>query len=383
MRIALDGIPLSEPRTGVGHYTFELALALARKTGLDEIQLVSPRPFAHSPETPEPGDIPSNFSSKFVATNIMRRRWFALGLPRYLSQHRIDLFHGTNYEIPFRRVRPSVLTIHDLSLLLFPDTHVSRRVWRSRLRLPLMVRAATMIITPTEVIRHEVCKHLGVSGENVVAIPEAPRAVFRPADPLETRDVLGRLGITGEFFLAVGTLEPRKNLKALAAGFSELLRSTTHRPQLVIVGKEGWLHEEFELKIRGEGVARLVNLTGYLPDSDLRALYSSCTAFVFPSIYEGFGLPPLEALACGATVIANRIPSQVEVLGNAAVLVDMSDVRQLRDALAHLLDSENRSANRGAIGLSHASRFTWERTADLTRAVYQKATERFYGPGKL
>jgi glycosyltransferase involved in cell wall biosynthesis len=240
-----------------------------------------------------------------------------------------------------------------------------------------------MIITPTEAIRREVCKHLGVSADRVVAIPEAPRAVFRPADPSETRDVLGRLGITGDFFLAVGTLEPRKNLKALAAGFNELLRTTTHRPQLVIVGREGWLHEQFEMKIRGEGAAGLVKLTGYLTDSDLRALYSSCRAFVFPSVYEGFGLPPLEALACGATVIANRIPSQVEVLGNAAVLVDMSDVRLLRDALAQVLERENRSASRIAMGLSHAKRFTWERTADLTREVYQQATERFYGSGKL
>jgi alpha-1,3-rhamnosyl/mannosyltransferase len=243
-----------------------------------------------------------------------------------------------------------------------------------------MVRAATMIITPTEVIRREVCKHMGVSAERVVAIPEAPRAVFRPVDPLETRDVLGRLGISGNFFLAVGTLEPRKNLRALAEGFGELLRTTTHRPQLVIVGKEGWLHEEFEQKIRGEGATGLVKLTGYLPDSDLRALYSSCRALVFPSVYEGFGLPPLEALACGATVIANRIPSQIEVLGDAAILVDMSSVRELRDALAHSLKSENRTAD--PTGISHASRFTWERTADLTRAVYRQAIERFHGPGK-
>jgi glycosyltransferase involved in cell wall biosynthesis len=245
-----------------------------------------------------------------------------------------------------------------------------------------MVRAATMIITPTEVIRSEVCKHLGVSADRVVAIPDAPRAVFRPAAPSETRDVLGRLGIAGDFFLAVGTLEPRKNLKALLAGFNALLRTTAHRPQLVIVGKEGWLHDEFPLMIRGEGAAGLVKLTGYLPDSDLRALYSSCRAFVFPSVYEGFGLPPLEALACGATVIANRIPSQIEVLGNAAILVDMSDVRLLRDALAQVLESENRSASQAAIGCSHASRFTWQRSADLTSAVYKQATERFYGPGK-
>src|SRR4051794_24916986 len=107
MRVALDGIPLSEPRTGVGHYTYELALALAKKTRLDEIQLVTPRPFAYSPEAPGPGDIPPNLATCFVATNIIRRRWFALGLPRYLSQHRIELFHGTNYEVPLRRVRPS------------------------------------------------------------------------------------------------------------------------------------------------------------------------------------------------------------------------------------------------------------------------------------
>ncbi len=320
MLIGIDGLSLSETKTGVGHYTFELARALALESPSDEFEVVSPRPFLAG-ETDAP--VPSNLRFVRAETGLLSRRWFLFGLPRYIKRRGFALFHGTNYEVPLRSICPTVLTIHDLSLLLHPATHETARVRRSRRRLPLMARAATMIVTPTESVRGEVCAHLKVEGNRVVAVPEAARAVFRPQSAAETSMTRKRLKVADDFLLFVGTLEPRKNLPVLVRAFREVLRETGSRLQLVIAGQKGWLTDDLFALVKESGLTESVHFTGYVSDDELRALYSSCKAFVYPSLYEGFGLPPLEAMACGAPVIASRIPSITEVVGDAALLVGM------------------------------------------------------------
>jgi glycosyltransferase involved in cell wall biosynthesis len=373
MRIALDGIPLSETRTGVGHYTFELALALAESYPLDSIELVSPRAFTSGQDSLNETSLPPNLKLNYTAANVFERRWFVHGLPSYIRRTGIELFHGTNFEVPFRRICPSVLTVHDLSLILLPHTHLSRRVRRARLRLPLMVRAATMIITPTEAIRREVCYHLGVALEKVVTVPEAPRKVFRPSDSKADEETLRKPGINAPYFLAVGTLEPRKNLRALVLAYRELIRSSSHRPWLVIAGKEGWMLDDLRAEIERAGPEEHIHLTGYVSDEELRSLYSSCVGFVFPSLYEGFGLPPLEAMACGAPVIANRIPSLREVLGEAASFVDAENINELKSAMLSLIETPERRAMLSDASRNRAANFSWERTAAMTRSVYETA----------
>jgi len=382
MRIALDGIPLSELRTGVGHYTFELALALARICPLDSIELVSPRPFTSGVESLNETSLPPNLSFNYIAANVFERRWFVHGLPSHIRRTSIELFHGTNYEVAFRRICPSVLTVHDLSLILLPHTHLSRRVRRAKLRLPLMVRAATMIITPTEAIRHEVCHHLGVAPEKVVAVPEAPRKVFRPSDRTGDEDTLRNPGINASYFLAVGTLEPRKNLRSLVLAYRELIGTSPHRPWLVIAGKEGWMLDDLRTEIDRAGPDEHIHLTGYVSDAELRSLYSSCLGFVFPSLYEGFGLPPLEAMACGAPVIANRIPSLREVLGDAASFVDAENINELKSAMLGLIENPERRALLSDASRNRAADFSWERTAAMTRRVYETAVRKKGEGGK-
>ncbi|HUQ34108.1 MAG TPA: glycosyltransferase family 1 protein [Pyrinomonadaceae bacterium] len=374
LRISLDAIPLAAPRTGVGHYTFELARHLAHLAPEDEFELVSPFKFA-APLTGEADQqLPANLRIVQPKVNSVSRRWFAVGLPFYLKQAGGDLFHGTNYEVPLWGKPATVLTVHDLSLLLHPETHEARLVRRGRSRLPLMARTASVIITPSESVRREVCEHLGIDARKVISIPEAPRDIFRPASVEETAETRRRLGIEEEFILFVGTIEPRKNLLALVAAFEDILRSTPHCPQLVIAGKEGWLNEELHSRIRSSGVEKNLRFTGYLTDEDLRALYSSCRVFVYPSLYEGFGLPPLEAMACGAPVIASRIPSIVEAVGpDAARLISPTDPQALAASIVRLLDDENERRRLSRTGRERASLFSWEKTARATLDVYRKA----------
>jgi glycosyltransferase involved in cell wall biosynthesis len=287
MLIGIDGLSLSETKTGVGHYTFELARALALESASDEFELVSPRAFLA--EDVDGSPVPPNLRLVRAETSLLSRRWFLFGLPRYIRRRGLALFHGTNYEVPLRSACPTVLTIHDLSLLLHPDTHESVRVRRARRRLPLMARAATMIVTPTASVRGEVCAHLGLAEAQVVAVPEAPRAVFQRQGEAETLATRKRLKVADDFLLFVGTLEPRKNLPVLVRAFREVLRETDSRLQLVIAGQKGWLTDDIFAEVRESGLTESIRFTGYVTDRELCGLYSSCKAFVYPSLYEGAG----------------------------------------------------------------------------------------------
>jgi glycosyltransferase involved in cell wall biosynthesis len=372
MRVGIDGYPLAEPRTGVGHYTLELARALALISPSDQFELVSPAPFeAAAQDEIERANLPNLRTVNPKASSI-RGHWWSIGLPLYARRAAFDLFHGTNFDVPLWKRRRSVVTIHDLSALLHPGMHRSRLVRRARLRLPLVVRIADMIITPTESVKREVCQQLSVKADKVTAIPSAARSSFQPMPLAETVPIRKRLGVEDDFLLFVGTLEPRKNLLTLLKAFEQIIGHSSLRPQLVIAGGEGWLMDELLAFTRKATISDRLRLTGYLPDEDLRALYSSCRVFIYPSIYEGFGLPPLEALACGAPVIAGRIPSLQETLGSAARLVEPLDVDALAKSILDLLQDGNQRQLLGAAGPLQAGKFSWEQTARLTLEVYHQ-----------
>lgn len=350
MRFGLDGIPLHGTMTGVGHYTFELARALAAIAPEHEFELVSPS----------------------SANGLRRRSWWSVGLPLYCRRASLALFHGTNFELPYWSTCPTVLTIHDLSLLLYPETHEKRLVLRARLKLPRTAQRANAIITPSEMVKREVCEHLGVSAEKVFAIPEASRRGFYRVSVAESRAVCERLGVGDEFVLFVGTVEPRKNLLTLVRAFKQVLRDTSQRLQLVIAGKSGWLSGDLMAYLNQGRIRERVLFTGHLEDDELRVLYSACRVFVYPSLYEGFGLPLLEAMSCGAPVITSNIPSVVETVGEVARLVSPNDVDELALAISDLVSNSNEREERSAAGIAHAKKFSWEQTAAATLAVYDR-----------
>ncbi|HEX2269891.1 MAG TPA: glycosyltransferase family 1 protein [Pyrinomonadaceae bacterium] len=367
MRIGLDGMPLAQLKTGVGTYTFELARALAAQAPQDDFELVSPRPFEPSAAGEHK---PANLSLVHSKPNLWQRRWWSLGLPAYIRRASLALFHGTNFEVPLRGNCPTVVTIHDLSLLLHSSTHEARAVLRGRLRLPRMARKATLIITDAEAVRREICEHLDVPAEKVFAIPLAPQPAFVPMPPETTLETRRRLGVDDEFVLFTGTVEPRKNLSTLIRAFEEVLRTTGLRPQLVIAGRAGWKQSDLLKNLMDKDRVRL---TGYISDADLSALYSSCRAFVYPSIYEGFGLPPLEAMACGAPVIASAVPS---VTPDVARVIEPMDVGALARSIVELLRDAQARRQLSERGLEHAAKFSWVQTAMLTREVYKEALAR-------
>ncbi|HBB87943.1 MAG TPA: hypothetical protein DC047_10040 [Blastocatellia bacterium] len=385
MHIGIDGLPLTSPKTGVGHYTFELARALAQAAPENTFELVYPSsyPLVTLDKNQAGNDLPGNLKLERVPVGPLARRWWSNGLPRYVRRNRIELFHGTNYDVPLWRRCPTVLTIHDLSLVLHPQTHQKRSVRRARRRLPLMARTADAIITPTESIRKEVCDHLGIDAEKVFAIPEAARSSFRPMEFAATEDTRRRLAIGDEFLLAVGTIEPRKNLRTLVAAFEQVI---VERPQtslqLVIAGGRGWLSGPLFDAIEKSPVRDRLILTDYLHDEELRALYASCRAFIYPSIYEGFGLPPLEAMACGAPVIASNIPALAETTGTAALLFDPVNAADLARNILALLRNENLRDKLSNDGRRRASEFSWNRSATETLSVYTDALNEFTSRGR-
>ncbi len=372
MRVGLDGIPLAAVKTGIGHYTLELARALAQLSAADEFQLISP---VASPglSAAEVQGFPPNL--QLVRTKYLML-WWTAGLPLYIRQTALPLFHGTNYELPLWNGCARVVSIHDLSLLLHPETHRPAAVSRARRRLPLIAKAADMIITCSESVKQEICGHLRVNADKVVVTPYAARDQFKPVAKEDAAQVRQRLGIDEQFILFVGTIEPRKNLIVLIKAFAELLRTTTLRPQLVLAGNQGWLNEELFSCIRESGVGDRICFPGYVDDDDLAALYSACSVSVYPSIYEGFGLPPLEAMACGAPVITTNIPAITETVGSAAVLVSPTDVQALTKSITEVLTDPNQRQRLAEAGVRQAAQFSWEKTAKATLEVYLEAMKR-------
>jgi len=378
MRIAIDGIPLAEPKTGIGHYTFELARGLASLAPAHEFELVAHVNVEPAVESAFEGDDarPANLSAVHAPVNALSKRWWTIGLPLYVQRRGVALFHGTNYKIPLWNRCRTIVTIHDLSLLLHSHTHEEELVRRARLRLPATARMASKIITDSESVKREICEHLNVKPEKIAVVPLAPRRAFRPVNaPEVVASARRRLGVEDDFILFVGTVEPRKNLLTLVRAFEELTRRRDFHAQLVIAGQKGWLTEELFALIEQSGLGRRILFTGYISDEDLAALYSSCRVCVYPSLYEGFGLPPLEAMSCGAPVITSRIPVIMETVGEAARLVEPTDVRALADCLHELWGDEAERRRLSAEGIAHAARFTWERTARLTLDVYEEVLQ--------
>lgn len=373
MRIGLDGVPLAHQKTGVGHYTFELAQALASLAPADEFEIVSPAPFADMETEPLAANL------RLVNLGIpgwKRRGWWSITLPRYCSQAGFSLFHGTNFDLPYWTKCPTVLTIHDLSLLLFSDTHEKRLVRRARVKLPLIARKAKAIITPSETVKNEVCEHLGIAADKVFAIPEAARGSFYRASPAETAAVRERLGVESDFILFVGTVEPRKNVLNLVRAFEELAQGDSLRVQLVIAGERGWLLNDLNTCLASSPIKERVLFTGHLSDDELRALYSSCKLFVYPSLYEGFGLPLLEAMACGAPVITSNVPSIVETVGDVARLVSPNDVHDIAQGIKRLIENAEERERRSTAGIQHAQKFSWQRAATATLEVYERVLQK-------
>jgi glycosyltransferase involved in cell wall biosynthesis len=282
-----------------------------------------------------------------------------------------DIFHATNHLLAhFGRAR-TVYTLHDLIFLRYPEYHLPYNRWYLTFSMPRYLRAADVIVTPSECTKQDAIKYYGLPESKFRVIYEAPAPTFQPVtDPTAFNRVRQKYHLPEKFILHVATIEPRKNLSRLLEAFQPLLADWPDM-KLVLVGKKGWLYEAFFQKLQALGLQECVLFPGYVDEADLPAFYQLAELFVFPSLYEGFGLGPLEAMACGAPVISSHSSSLPEVVGQAGLLVDPTDTAALSQALRRVLaDAELRRDLRER-GLAQAQKFSWRKAADELEAVYR------------
>ena len=367
MRIGFDGTPLLGQRSGVGHYTGRLLAHLVQQRPEWEYLLFSNRPI-------------DPLEEELVRTmpvidhfGLSRFAWMQFILPRIIRQRQPDLCHFPNNTAPLCQSRPTVITIHDASLFLHSRHHPRSRLLALRLLLPHVARRATAVITVSHHARRDLLRVLPLSAEKIHVIHEAAPDGFRPlVDPVQRRHMRARYNLPDNFVLFVGTIEPRKNLKRLIRAVASL-RQRGCDTRLVLVGPNGWLvNGSLNKEIETLGLAEMVQNLGYVPQADLPGIYSLATVFAFPSLYEGFGLPPLEAMACGTPVLTSRNSAMAEICGDAAWLVDPHQEEAIADGLACLMADADQREHLRQHGLAQATKYSWARTAQETAVVYEK-----------
>jgi glycosyltransferase involved in cell wall biosynthesis len=294
-------------------------------------------------------------------------------LSRRLRRDRPSLVH-VQYTAPLACPVPVVVSVHDVSFIERPEYFTRTRALQLRCTVRRTIASAARIITGSEFSRRAIARVYGLNGDNVVVVPNAAASLFRPVSPRAAATwVLNRFGIRRPFILTVGDLQPRKNQAGLVRAFSEMVRAFPELPHhLVLAGKENWHGAEVQTAAAASGVPERIHFTGFVADQDLLQLYNSCEFFVFPSFYEGFGLPVLEAMACSKAVACSNTSAMHEVADAAALLFDPGSPTQMARAMIDLaLDRELR-ARMERLGLQRAAQFSWRKTAERTLEVYQE-----------
>lgn len=300
---------------------------------------------------------------------LFRIAWEQTGLPATMAAQRLDVFHGPISVVPMVSRVPSVVTVHDLAFLKFPDqVPAKRRNWLIA-ATRLSARKAERIITVSENTRLDLLEWLNLPEEKVQAIPLAisPRVKRVTGTSLDVFRMKWKLD--RPFILSVGTLEPRKNLPTLLRAFAKIKDDIDH--ELVLVGPEGWLTGELKSTLDELSLGDRVRLTGFVSDEELGGWYSAADLFAYPSWYEGFGLPSVEAMSCGAPVLASNTSSFPEVVGDAAVLIPPTDVDLWADSMRNLLRDSARRHDLRTKGFARAETFSWRRTAQETYDIYK------------
>ena len=357
-RVVLDATPLLGPRTGVGRYVEHLVRELAAMPSLEVVATA----FTLRGAGALPAAVPPAVRVRHrpAPARALQAAWERLDLPpvEWLAG-RADVVHGTNFLLPPLRRAVGVLTVHDLSYLRYPDT-VAAASLRYRTLVPRGLRRAAVVLTPSHAVAAEVRDEYGL-GDRVVATPLGVDPDWFTATPFGPQELAAR-GLPGRYLLFVGNVEPRKGLPSLLAALRELHAADRDTPPLVLAGPPGW-GPALETAALPPGA---VLQAGYLETPDLRRLVAGAALLAFPSRYEGFGLPPLEAFAAGVPVVATDIPVIREVTGSLATLVPVGDVPALAGALA---DALVKPVDADALR-AHARGFSWAATARATHAAY-------------
>jgi glycosyltransferase involved in cell wall biosynthesis len=295
-----------------------------------------------------------------------------VALPLACRRERVDILHCPKSAIPYFAPCPTVVTLHDLIPLKHPETEKFAAQMYWRLQIPIAARRSNFIITDSEHARQEILADFGLPPEKVKAIMLGfdPRMSNR-REAASGEAIRTKYGLPSDYLLYVGTIQPRKNLDTLIQAFNHLKRNGSTGLKLVIVGRKGWLYERLFAGIKESNLESEIIFTGFVPDEELPYIYDCARVFVYLSLFEGFGLPPLEAMACGVPVITSDTTSLPEVVGDAGITVPPTDVAAVEDALMRVLTDPALAARMRDTGLSRAQLFSWEAAARETLDVYR------------
>ena len=361
MRIGFDIGPISTARSGVGNYCLHLLRELLQMDGLDlsgfaasvrQLDLAAlgrPLPHRHLP----------------IPTRLMYKVWSVFGAPKVDSLlGGVDIYHATNYFLPPVKRAKRVLTIHDIAFKKHPELCSPKIVGPFSEGVAGFARAADAVIADSESTRRDIIEMLGVRENRVHTVHLAVEDGLAPMPREEARKIAGR---KNPYLLFVSTIEPRKNVQGIIKAFERIQDDFPH--DLMLAGARGWMPESFWRELSGHS-ARILT-PGFVAQRDMRAVFSAADAFVFPSYYEGFGLPVLEAMACGCPVITANNSSLPEVAGDAAEYCDANDIDSIANAMRRVLSDSALRESMSQRGLAQAAKFSWKKTAEQTAAVYR------------
>jgi glycosyltransferase involved in cell wall biosynthesis len=363
MDIGIISEVLGNIRTGIGTYTYHLIDELNKNKYInDRIFLItdSHQKFFDNEEIILPKNTP-----------ILKTYPWYLEIPRRLKKADIDIIHNPTQIPTFSRfTKKNIVTVHDITPFLNPNEHPFGVSLYNSIFFPKTLTYADSIIAVSNNTKSDIMHHFGIPEDKITVIYHGIDKQFRPQNKLDIISLREKLGISDPYILYVGTLEPRKNITFLLKAFFQF--NKTHKNyKLVITGSKGWKYANIFKMVRDLQLDKEVLFTGYLEYSDLPALYSGASIFVYPSLYEGFGLPPLEAMACGCPVITSNISSLPEIVGDAGVLINPNDILQLVENLEKILVDEELRTELIQKGLERSKLFTWKKCAVSTYEIYE------------
>lgn len=374
MRIGLDFTSAVHQGAGIGRYTRGLVQALSQLHPENEyVLLVSGRPSADA----LPPSLPGNFRIRYLP---LAHRWttvlwhrLRLPVPADLFIGRVDIFHSPDFVLPPLASGKKILTVHDLSFFRYPQGAEPSLRWYLEGAVPRSVARADLLFADSQCTKKDIVDILRVPEEKVEVVYPGVDPIFQPVeDEAEKKRMKAKYGLHAPFILSVGTIEPRKNFPGLMRGFRILREEHKIPHELVIAGAPGWLYQGIYREVDELRLGGNVLFLGYVPDWELPALYSLAEVFAFPSFYEGFGLPPLEAMACGVPTVVSNVASLPEAVGDGALLVPPEDTEALAEALYGLLSDDALREEMRRKGLERAQRFSWQKTGEEVLAHYRR-----------
>jgi glycosyltransferase involved in cell wall biosynthesis len=372
MRIGIDARSVLKQRTGVGNYTYNLIQHLSQLDRENQYVLFYSHHLNVRSSIPEIDN--PNFENKFLRfpNKLLNLLWGTVKLPKidwFVGD--VDVYHSPNYCLNVLARGKSMMTIHDLNFLAYKQFTIASGRWHYAFKIKNYAQKVDAIVADSQSTKNEIIKYLKIPEEKIHVIYLGCSPAFQPLSSSETKQkIMEKYQIKRDFILYVGTLEPRKNLKGIIQAYNYSRAKDDFL--LVLAGGKGWKYKHIFRLVNQLKLQDRVVFCGYMPDSDLPALYNSASVFVYPSFYEGFGLPPLEAMACGTPVIVSDTTSLPEVAGDAGIYVDPFDIEQISVSIDTVLSDVKLCRTLRERGLMRAKLFSWEKTARETIKLYKR-----------